>query len=209
MARAPALGEGVVSRGPGDGEGQEAGSKDVKGKRTRTPRPSPSQFSPQEAFEEAHDAALRLLAGRERSQVEIRTRLRAKGYGPETIVAVLDRLGDSGLQSDERFAEAFALEAQRNRGLSSRSVQDELRRRGVDEGLAAEAATEPVEEEEARARELASRRAARLGGYPSDVRYRRILAFLGRRGYPPELCRRLAAETTGRSPDDDDGPREG
>ena len=204
MARAPALGEGVVSRGPGDGEGQEAGRR----KRTRTPRPSPSQLSPQEAFDKAYAVALRLLAGRERSQAEIRTRLRGKGYGPETVVAVLDRLGESGLHSDERFANAFALEAQRSRGLSSRSVQGELRRRGVEEGLAAEAATEAVKEEETRARELASRRAARLGGYPSEVRYRRILAFLGRRGYPPELCRRLAAETAGRSADDDDGSRQ-
>jgi regulatory protein len=73
-------------------------------------------------------------------------------------------------------------------------VQGELRRRGVDAALAAEAATEHPDDEEARARELAMRRSARLQGEPPGVRYRRILGFLARRGFDGELCRRLAAE---------------
>lgn len=186
-----------MSREPGGGEGQGTGPKDSKGQRTRAPRPSPSQLPPEEAFENAHAAALRLLSHRERSQAEIRTRLRSKGYRAQTVDQVLERLQGSGLQSDERFAETFATEAHRSRGLSSAAVQGELRRRGVDKRLAAEAATEPPEEEESRARELALRRAARLSGQPPEVRLRRIAGFLARRGYPPELCWRLAAEAAG------------
>ena len=178
-----------MSRGPGDGEGQESG----RAKRRRAPRPSPSQLPPEERFEKGLSAALRLLAARERSRAELRTKLAGKGYPRDTILAVLARLQETQLQSDERFADAFATEAQRSRGLSSYAVQGELRRRGVDKDLAAQAATETPESEEARATELADRKAVRLAGHPPDVRYRRILSFLARRGYPAELCRRLAA----------------
>lgn len=193
----PAFGEDVVSREPGGGEGQEPGRK----KRARAPRPSPSQLPPQERFEKGLSAALRLLASRERSRAELRTKLMTKGYPRDTIEAVLDRLQESELQSDTRFAEAFASEAHRSRGLSSYAVQGELRRRGVDKALAAEAATEPPEDEEARAAELAARRASRLAAYPAEVRYRRILSLLARRGYPADLCRRLAARAADLDPD--------
>ena len=190
MGSARALGEGVMSREPGDGEGQGNGTR----KRTRRPRPSPSQLSPEEALVQARAAALRLLAHRERSRGELRSRLSAKGYDRVVVDRVLDRLEEAGLQSDGRFAETFAADAQRGRGLSSLAVQGELRRRGVGRDLAAEAATERPEDEEARARNVAARRAGRMTGLPREVLQRRIVGFLARRGYPPDLCRRIAAE---------------
>ena len=180
-----------MSRDPGGGEGQGPGRRK---RRARAPRPSPSQLSPADAAEQAHSAALRLLSHRERSRVELRSRLARKGFDAPTIDQVLDRLAEAGLQSDERFAATFTLEAQRSRGLSTNAVQGQLRRRGIDRQLAAEAATETPEDEEARARDLADRRAARMTGLSPEVRARRLLGYLARRGYPPELCRRLAAE---------------
>jgi len=179
-----------VSRDPGDGEGQGDGKR----RRTRRPRPSPSQLSPEEASDKAFAVGLRLLSHRERSRAELKIALRRKGYGADTIAGVLDRLEESGLQSDARFAEVFTQEAHRGRGLSTSAVQGELRRRGVEAGLAAEAATEPTEAEEARARAVAERRATRLSGMPPEVRRRRLEGFLARRGYPGDLCRRIAAE---------------
>ncbi len=190
-----------MSRGPGGGEGQESG-RPRETRRRRAPRPSPSQLPAEERFEKGLSAALRLLAARERSRAELRTKLAGKGYPRDTIDGILERLRETQLQSDERFAESFATEAQRNRGLSSYAVQGELRRRGVDKDLAARAATEGPEQEEARATELAARKAARLTGYPPDVRYRRILSFLARRGFPAELCRRLAARAADVNPSD-------
>jgi len=178
-----------VSRDPGDGEGQGDGKR----KRSRRPRPSPSQLPPQEARAKAEEAALRLLARRERSRRELVIALRRKGFAPDMIEGVLDRLGEAGLQDDRRFAETFTAGAHRGRGLSAVAVQGELRRRGVDPLVAAEAATETPEAEETRARELARRRAARLTG-PADARRRRLAAFLARRGYGGELARRLVRE---------------
>jgi len=176
---------------PGDGEGRGSGKR----KRSRAPRPSPSELPPEERRENARAVALRLLSHRERTRAELRTRLRAKGYDPETIEGVLDALGEAGLQSDERFAEVFAGEAHRSRGLASSAVRGELLRRGVDRRLAAEAATERPEDEEARARELALSRARRLApSLAPEARRRRIAGYLARRGYPPELCFRMAAD---------------
>ena len=189
-----------MSHDPGDGEGQGSGARK---RRTRAPRPSPSQLPLEEAYEQAHAAALRLLSYRERTRSELRSRLARKGFDPATIDRVIVRLAEAGLQSDERFAETFALNAQSSRGLSTFAVQGELRRRGIDRALAAEAATERPEEEEARARQLAEHRASRLRGLPPEVRSRRLLGYLARRGYPPELCRRLAAEA---GADPADGP---
>ena len=136
-----------------------------------------------------------MLSHRERSRAELRTRLRGKGYDTETIEGVLDALADAGLQSDERFAEVFTGEAHRSRGLASSAVRGELLRRGVDRKLAVEAATERPEDEEARARELALVRARRLpSSLTEDARRRRIAGYLARRGYPPEVCFRMAAD---------------
>ena len=187
-----------MSRDPGDGEGQGTGKR----KRTRRPRPSPSQLSPEDAYEKALSSAIRLLSVRERSRAELRSRLARKGYHPSIVIRVLDHLEEYDLQNDQRFAQTFVEESHRaTRGLSAFAIRGELRRRGVDRSLAAEASTERPEDEEVRARALAQRRGIRMAGLPVEVARRRLEGFLARRGYPAELCSRLAAEATRRESD--------
>ncbi|MGB9789085.1 MAG: regulatory protein RecX [Thermotoga caldifontis] len=52
--------------------------------------------------------AKRLLKFRVRSRAEIRDRLSMKGFDPETIEAVIDRLEKSGFLDDEKFAYLYA-----------------------------------------------------------------------------------------------------
>jgi len=144
------------------------------------------------------------LTHRERSRQELRSKLAQKGFDAGTVGRVLDRLEEIGLQNDRRFAEMFASESQRSRGLSVFAIQGQLRRKGVEKTLAAEASTEDPEHEEARARELAVRRATRLTGLAPDAARRRLEGFLARRGYPAELSRRLAAEAV-RTDETDEG----
>jgi regulatory protein len=157
-------------------------------------RPVPSDLPVLERREKAVAAALRLLAVRERSAAEIKARLRDKGYDSETIVFVLDGLRTHGLQSDHRFADGFAESAFRSKGVASRVVQAELSRKGIDKETAAVAATRSPDDEARAARSLAERRLGRLGSYPAGVRARRLVAFLQRRGYPPELCAAIVRE---------------
>ena len=57
----------------------------------------------------------------------------------------------------------------------------------------------PPEDLVARARDLATRRASRMGGLPPEAVLRRITGLLARRGFPPDTCRRVASEVA-RSP---------
>jgi regulatory protein len=52
-------------------------------------------------------AAMDLLTGREFSRAELAKKLDNRFDGDSAISAVLDRLQEEGLQSDQRFAEAF------------------------------------------------------------------------------------------------------
>jgi regulatory protein len=170
----------VRRKKPGDGAG----------------KPAPSTLPYAEQLEAARNAALRLLDVRERSTAELRLRLRRKGFSAEVIEGTLERLHESGLQDDARFAELFA-EGAAARGLATRRIQNELRARGIEKELAAVASTEDPDSERARALEAARRRVTRMGTLPADVRLRRVSAFLARRGYGPDLCRSVAAQAIG------------
>lgn len=168
------------------------------------PAPSTLPFEEQRAL--AHEAALRLLTVRERSAAELRQRLRQKGYSPEVIIAVLDRLAESGLQDDARFAERFAEEAARGRGYAARRIRGELLRKGIGRDLAAVASTTDPDEEEARAETLARSRAARMRGSPPEVVARRITGLLARRGFDADVCRRVASSVAGEARDEASAP---
>ena len=167
-------------RKPGDGAG----------------KPAPSTLTHDEQLAAAREAALRLLAVRERSAVELRSRLRHKGFDPDVIVSVLDRLQETDLQDDARFGAQF-VEAATRRGMAGRRIQMELRARGLSKEEAARAATEDPEAELARARDLAERKAARMGDLPLETRVRRLISLLARKGFDPDTCRIVAKEAAG------------
>lgn len=60
-----------------------------------------------DAYQEAYQIAMRLLASREHSQNELSKKLKARGYDRVTIEACLDELVSTGLQSDDRYTEAL------------------------------------------------------------------------------------------------------
>lgn len=167
----------------------------------RARRPDPSTLPLDEQVEAAREAALRLLAVRERSSADLRTRLRQKGYSAEAVTRVVSRLVETGLQDDSRYAESYA-EAARGRGVASRRVGLELRARGVEIDAAVAASTSRPEDEAARARALAVRRASSLAGLPPEVRARRLSGFLARRGYPSDLVQAIVSDVC--LVDDDD-----
>jgi regulatory protein len=85
------------------------------------------------------------------------------------------------------------------RGLSRRALAVELRRRGVDDSIAAEALTQVSDDAEVEAaRRLVERKLASTRGLDAVTRTRRTLAALGRRGYAPGLVARLVREALAR-----------
>ena len=159
-------------------------------------KPAPSTLPYEQQIEIAREVAFRLLAVRERSAAELRARLRGKGFDPDVIVTVIDRLQESELQSDTRFAAQFVESAAR-RGFSGRRIQVELRARGLNKEDAARAATEDPDAELSRARDLAERKAARMTDLPVEARVRRLVSLLARKGFDPDTCRIVAIEVAG------------
>lgn len=80
-------------------------------------------------------AAMDYLARREHTRVELQRKLQQKGYDFAEITEALDRLCEQGLQSDRRFAVAFAEQRARN-GHGPFKIKQELQQHGVEDSLA-------------------------------------------------------------------------
>ena len=136
------------------------------------------------------ERALRHLARRDHSRAELARKLSAHGDADE-IDAVIERMGELGLQSDTRYAEAF-VRGKAGRFGASR-LRSELARRGIDRDLIDEAiAGECVESEADRARAVLR---GRFTEPPADAReWARQARFLQTRGFAPDLIRKLLKE---------------
>ncbi|HEY4367206.1 MAG TPA: regulatory protein RecX [Steroidobacteraceae bacterium] len=87
--------------------------------------------SDSKAAEKAIEAtAVRLLAGREHSTAELRRKLLHKGHLPEAVDAVIARLRDKKLVSDDRFVSAF-IRHHAQRGQGPVRIRAELRQQGI------------------------------------------------------------------------------
>ena len=137
-------------------------------------------------LESAHRAALRALARRAYARFDLRRRLLQKQHPPAAVDGALARLNASGLLDDKRFAADYAAaKARRGRG-PSRLVRD-LQAQGVERRVAEEAVKASLDAEcidpQRAVRGLVEKRARQLAGLPPQVRKRRLVAFLNRRGF--------------------------
>ncbi len=136
--------------------------------------------------------ALNALGYRARTKYELRERLLQAGYAGETVGEVLARLEELGYLDDEGFARDLVHAEARKYG--PRRIHQDLRRAGVDEGVA----RRTVEEEFARRSEyqtaLQIARRRYNTGEDSDAQARRVYGFLMRRGYSAGVCAEVAHE---------------
>jgi regulatory protein len=91
-------------------------------------------------------AATTILARREHSAAELEGKLRRKGFGPAARALAIERLGERGYQSDERFADAWICSRMRGKGTSRNRLLAGLAGKGIDRA-AADAAVLRYEDE--------------------------------------------------------------
>lgn len=108
---------------------------------------------------------------------------------------MLGRFSEAGLVDDEAFARAWVSSRHTGRGLSRRALSCELRQRGVDEQTLNEAveAVAPEQERDT-ARALVHRKLAASHGLAPEVRVRRLVGMLARKGYGPGLAFQVVRE---------------
>jgi regulatory protein len=136
--------------------------------------------------ESAYLVAIRILTAMPRAVQELKRRLRQRGHKASVAAEAVGRLEAAGLLDDDAFAKHFT-QARLARGHGPPRILTDLLSRGVERGLAEKSIAHVLESEEVdpneKARTLAEKRAAQLGDLPADTKKRRMLAYLGRRGF--------------------------
>ena len=148
------------------------------------------------ALEAVRSDALRLLKARSRTRRELSDRLVKKGHAKSDIGTLLNAFERSGLIDDETVARAHAASALARAPRGESWLRQSLRRRGIEAELATRIAREAMHDRDplADAMALASRRAALAKRHePPEATSRRVMAFLARRGYDIDVCKRAVA----------------
>ncbi|WP_253182082.1 regulatory protein RecX [Cellulosimicrobium cellulans] len=110
-----------------------------------------------------------------------------------------------GLVDDASYAEMLVRTRHGERSLSRRAIAAELRRRGIDEETSASALDQVDDDSEAdAARDLARARLRRTAGLDRDVRIRRAVGALARKGYSPSLAFEVVQRELDEEPSLDD-----
>lgn len=173
------------SRGSARGRGQRQGGRDGSG-------------AAREADQEsaARAIVLRQLTGAAKSRKQLEDKLRERDIPESAAQSVLDRFEELRLVDDAAFAEAWVRSRSQAKGLARGALRRELRDKGIDPGLA-DAALEQLDadDEAEAARRLAERRLRSVApGTDRDRAVRRVVGMLARKGYPPGLAFRAAAD---------------
>lgn len=134
-------------------------------------------------------AAINLLARREHSRLELAQKLRRRFGEGALLDEVLDALAAEGLQSDTRFAESF-LRQRVERGYGPLRVRQEMRERGLDEGVINGAERELAPDWDALAEQVYQRKYAASPVGDARERARRA-RFLQSRGFHHQSFRHL------------------
>jgi regulatory protein len=153
-----------------------------------TTPPEPVGGAAERARAQAKDLCLRLLTARAHGRAELAAKLADKGFQPDVIEAVLDRLAAAKLVDDADLARQWVRSRHTRAGKGRQALAVELRRKGIDESTAADAlASITVEDERERGADLVRRklRTMSVGTAPGerDRALRRLVGMLARRGY--------------------------
>ncbi|MBS2028349.1 MAG: RecX family transcriptional regulator [Deltaproteobacteria bacterium] len=140
----------------------------------------------------ALDQALRWLAVRDRTEGELRLKLKRKSYPADQIAAALERLRGLGYLDDARFARGRA-EALLSRGrLGPRGVESRLLAAGLDRELISTAVRNAMatRDELSLARAALARRHPEAPGTPDRKLRSKAVRFLLGRGFSSDVVSR-------------------
>lgn len=134
----------------------------------------------------AHEAALRLLSSRPRSENEMRTRLAMRGVDPQAIDDEIERLQRAGLLDDAKFAHAWVEDRRRLAPRGVRMLRYELLGRGI-EVESVDQATRDIDDR-ATAMTLARDRGRKTHTNNYEAFAAKVGGFLRRRGFDYDVA---------------------
>ena len=147
---------------------------------------------------------MRALTGAPKTRQQLADLLARREVPEDAATAVLDRLTEVGLIDDAAFARAWVSSRQAGRGLARRALSAELRAKGVEAEVAAEA-VELVDDEDERAAaaRLVERRLTGMRRLDRATATRRLIGMLARKGYNGGLAAAVVREALDALPDDE------
>ncbi|MDO8525149.1 MAG: regulatory protein RecX [Candidatus Omnitrophota bacterium] len=144
----------------------------------------------------ATNNAYALLRQRPRSEFEIRSRLKMKGYSVEVVDVVLESLRRSGEIDDTRFAKLWVDSRMRANPAGDVVLRYELKEKGLSDSIIESALAKKSEEydEYTIALEMARERFGRLKKIEPRKALKRVYDFMLRRGFKYETVRKVTDE---------------
>jgi regulatory protein len=146
----------------------------------------------------SEDLALVALGRRAHSVREMERLLARRGIGLQRAGAVVTRLMAAGLLDDARFASDFARARLLSRGASVWSLRRDLARKGVERSVADAAIAEVMADGGIDELDITRREGRKkwrtLARLAPEVARRRLMAFLGRRGFSGDAIRIVMKE---------------
>jgi len=132
---------------------------------------------------------LRLLSLRSRSEHEIETRLKARGYPVQARKGILDSLKNDGYINDLKFAKEWIDSRIRSNPRGTRMLTGELRQKRVPEDIIKKALTDKAGELDEReiASGLIRSRLRSIKTTPEEKLKGKLFRFLLSKGFDPEI----------------------
>ncbi len=161
----------------------------------------PGKDDPAKPKRSAYDKALGLLARREHSRKELKTKLRQGGYEGEETSAAIDRLGEQQYQDDDRFGEVL-LRSRIAQGYGPMRLRMELKTHGLPDARIRELLDAAEVDWHASAAAQLRRRYGGAGTADPAERSRRA-QFLLRRGFAAATVRSVTHADVDEAADED------
>jgi Uncharacterized protein conserved in bacteria len=136
----------------------------------------------QDGFEVAYQRALTMLNYKQRSSHEIRQKLNEKGFSPEQIDTVLEKLEHAGLVADGKFAEQWVENRNTFHPRSRRLIRLELLQKGIAAEEIDKALVGSAEDAEL-ATQAAMQQIRKYSGLEWEDFRKKLSAYLLRRGF--------------------------
>jgi len=160
-----------------------------------TPGSSADDVPEADPYDVARTICLQQLTSSPKTRGQLATVLRRRGIDDDVAAAVLDRLNEVSLVDDASFSENYVRTRHASSGKAGRALAYELRGKGVEEAVIAEALDAlSADDEAATARSLVDKKLASTRRLDVEARTRRLVGMLARKGYSGGLAMRVVRE---------------
>jgi regulatory protein len=132
----------------------------------------------------AREIILRLLERGPKTSDQLRQALLKAEVPSEIAEALITRFAEVELIDDRQYAQQLSDASRRTKGMARSAVRRKLAQKGLDQAIIDQVTTEISDEAELEAAiEAACKRFGQLQSYPPEVRNRRLVGFMQRRGF--------------------------